>query len=395
MDTPKVYDDWTGNIVNGLDIRSLDIGAIKAARASFGERFPDRAKEAAAWDDQTFLSRAGVFKRGKVTVASLVLLGKKGMDVLPPSLCIRWRLYDTDGVLQDTRIFDGPAVLTSISSVSMICNWSVKTSTGDVVSAYRTSTLLEAVRNAVAHQDYSLGGTIDLVEREGESVTVISNGRFPDRSPESFVKGSPMTGPKRNPFLYSAMAGLGLIPASSSGIRSMYLSQAFRHFPMPDYDILDDRVAVRFSGSRGGSYARVLDLRDDLDITAVIDLDKLAKNRFVPDRRLKALARRGLIEMVGDLPCIASGAGQEVASAYTAGTPQEAVLQLMTDKGWVTRSDVAEILASRDSKELTQEQLKVKATNLLQTMRKQGLITKSDGNTRSARYVMIDGSENE
>lgn len=204
-----------------------------------------------------------------------------------------------------------------------------------------------------------------------------------------------MTGPKRNPFLYSAMAGLGLIPASSSGIRSMYLSQAFRHFPMPDYDIFDDRVAVRFSGSRGGSYARVLDLRDDLDITAVIDLDKLAKNRFVPDRRLKALARRGLIEMVGDLPCIASGAGQEVASAYTAGTPQEAVLQLMADKGWVTRSDVAEILASRDSKELTQEQLKVKATNLLQTMRKQGLITKSDGNTRSARYVMIDGSENE
>ena len=393
MDPPKVYDDWTGNIVNGADVRSLDPGAVKAVRASFCERFPDRAEDAGGWDDQTFLSRAGVFKRGKVTVAAMILLGKQGDRCLPPSVGIRWRLYGTDGDLQDSRMLDGPAVLSMNRAVSMVCNWSVKTGRGDVVSAYRTSTLLEAVRNAVAHQDYSLGGTVELIEKEGESVTVVSRGRFPDRSPESFVKGPPMSGPKRNPFLVSAMAGLGIVPASSSGIRSMYLSQAYRRFPMPDFDICDDRVAVRLSGLRGGSYARVLDLRDDLDIAAVMDLDRIAKNRYVPDRRLKALARRGLIEMIGDLPCIASGAGQEVASAYTSGTPQDAVMELISTKGWVSRSDVAEVLASRDSKDLTEEQLRVKATNLLQTMRRQGLIEKADGSTRSARYVPRSGSD--
>lgn len=395
MDPPKVYDDWTGNIVNGADIRNLDLGAVKAARASFSERFPDRASECASWDDATFLSRAGVFKRGKVTVAALILLGKAGDRMIPPSVCIRWKLMDAEGAVQESRTFEGPAILSCTQAVSMICNWSVKTGRGDVVSAYRTSTLLEAVRNALVHQDYSLGGTIDIVEREGESVTVVNRGTFPDRSPASFVSGPPASGPRRNPFLFSAMAGLGLIPAASAGIRSMYLSQAFRRFPMPDFDICGDRVAVTFSGLRGGSYARVLDLRKDLDLPAIMDLDRIARNRRVPERRIKALARRGLVEIIGDLPCIASGAGQDVASAYTGGTDSEAVMDLIDSKGWVTRSDVAEILATRDAKELTEEQISVKATNLLQSMRRRGLIEKADGSTKSARYVKIEKHENE
>ena len=398
MSAPRLYEDWTGNVVNGADVRNLDPGAIRAARAAFSERFPDRADEAAGWDDPTFLARTGVFKRGKVTVAALILMGKAGDRMIPSSVCIRWRLIDPDGAVVDSRTFDGPALLASTQAVSMVRNWSCRTGSGEseaVVSAYRTSTLLEAVRNAVVHQDYGLGGTVDIVERENESVTVISMGSFPERPPESFVKGPPVGPPPRNAFLYNAMAGIGVIPAVGSGIRSMYLSQAYRRFPMPDFDILGDRVAVRFSGLRGGSYARVLDLRDDLDLKTIMDLDRLAKNRYVPDRRVKALARRGLVEMIGDLPCIASGAGQEVASAYTAGTAQDAVLDLIRAKGFVTRSDVAEVLASRDSKELTEEQLRVKATNLLQTMRKAGLVQKAEGSTRSARYVLTEGGGSE
>lgn len=396
MSAPRLYEDWTGNVVNDADIRNLDPGAVRAARASFCERFPDRAEESRNWDDQTFLSRAGVFKRGRVTVAALILMGKAGDRLLPSSVCIRWRLYDVDGALEDSRVFDGPAILSSSQAVSMIRNWSCRTGTGDsesVVSAYRTATLLEAVRNAVAHQDYGLGGTVDIIERESESVTVVSAGSFPDRSPESFVSGPPVQAPARNAFLYGAMAGIGMIPAAGSGIRSMYLSQAYRRFPMPDFDIVDDRVAVRFSGLRGGSYARVLDLRDDLDFRTVMDLDRVAKNRHVPDRRMRALVRRGLVEMVGGLPCIASGAGQEVASAYTSGTLQDAVLALMDSKGFATRSDVTEVVASRDSRDLTEEQLRVKATNLLQTMRRAGLIEKAEGSTRSARYVRLQGAD--
>ena len=68
---------------------------------------------------------------------------------------------------------------------------------------------------------------------------------------------------------------------------------------------------------------------------------------------------------------------------------------LIRSKGYVTRSDVAEVLASRDGKGLTEEQLRVKATNLLQTMRKAGMVRKADGSTRSARYIASDPSRSD
>ena len=391
MDSPGLYDDWTGNVVNGADMRSLDIGALRAARASFRERFPDRAEESQAWDDQTFLSRAGVLKRGRITVAALILLGKRDSEFLPSTLCIRWRLLGPDGETMDSRTFQGSMLLASAQAVSMIRNWTCQIGTEDSkrqVSAYRNSVLSEAVRNAIAHQDYALGGTIDVVERERESITVISRGSFPQRLPESFISGPPQLNPPRNQFLVSAMAGLGIVPASGTGIRSMYLAQAARRFPMPDFDISDDRVSVRFPGIRAGAYARVLDVRSDIDLRTMMDLDRIAKLRYVPERRLKALVRRNLVELMDGVPCIACGAGQTVLSAFVEGTDEDAVLMLIERNGFVTRSDVADILAARDPKELTPEQVRVKSTNLLQTMRKKGLIVKAEGSTRSARYVI-------
>ena len=396
MDSPGVYDDWTGNVVNGADMRSLDIGALRAARASFRERYPDRAEECQAWDDQTFLTRAGVLKRGRITIASLILLGKRDSEFLPSTLCIRWRLLGPDGEMMDSRTFQGPMLLASTQAVSMIRNWTCQIGVEDSrrpVSAYRNSALVEAVRNAVAHQDYSLGGAIDIVERERESVTVLSKGSFPQRTPESFINGPPQLKPVRNQFLVSAMAGLGIIPASGTGIRSMYLAQASRRFPMPDFDITDDRVSVRFPGIRSGAYARVLDVRGDVDLKTMMDLDRIAKLRYVPERRLKALARRNLVEFMDGVPCIACGAGQKVLSAFVEGTDEEAVLMLIGRNGSVTRSDVADILAARDPKELTAEQIRVKSTNLLQTMRRKGLIEKAEGSTRSARYVLKQESD--
>lgn len=388
MESPGLYEDWTGNVVNDADLRSLDIGAVRAARAMFCERFPSLADESRGWDDRTFLSRAGVLKRGKVTVAALILLGKRDAGVLPDTVCIRWRLIGRDGSVEDSRTFQGPMLLASTQAVSMVRNWTVPSGPeGRQASAYRVSVLQEAVRNALQHQDYALGGTIDVIERDSESVEVVSRGSFPRRTPESFIDGPPQAKVPRNQFLVSAMAGLGAVPASGSGIKSMYLAQASRRFPMPDFDVSDDRVSVLFHGIRAGAYARVLDLREDIDLRTMIDLDRLAKLRFVPERRIRSLVRRGLVEVMDGVPCIASGAGQDVLSAFVTGTEEDAVLDLIDRNGSVTRADVADILAARDRKELSPEQVRVKATNLLQSMRRRGLVEKADGSTRSARYV--------
>ena len=71
-------------------------------------------------------------------------------------------------------------------------------------------------------------------------------------------------------------------------------------------------MSVRFPGIRSGAYARVLDVRGDVDLKTMIDLDRIAKLRYVPERRLKALARRNLVEFMDGVPCIACEAGQKV-----------------------------------------------------------------------------------
>lgn len=390
MTATRLYEDWSGNVVTTATVRNLDPEALRAVRATFEGRYPERIEESRTWDDETFLTKVGVFKRGKVTNAALVLLGKSGDRALPPSVCIRWRLLDTDGRIVDSRVYDGPSSLTVRQAVSMIRNPSCRVRSGDrarEVGTYRTATLIEAVNNAVLHQDYSLGGTVDIVERESESVTVISRGTFPDVRPEAFVTGRVSLPQSRNPFLAKAMVSLGLVPGNGSGIRGMYLSQAFRHFPMPTYSTLDGTVSVTFSGIRGGAYAHALDNREDMDIEMIMDLDRLSKNLYVHPKRLEALERRGIVSRVDGVPCIVVGWGPGTVSRFTKGSDTEAVEDLMADVGSITRADVVAILKARDSKGLTDEQLSVKATNLLQSMRRSGRIKKSEGSTRSARYV--------
>lgn len=390
MTAPRLYEDWTGNVVNGATVRNLDPEAMRAVRATFEARYPERREESSGWDDETFLGRVGVFKRGKVTNAALVLLGKEGDRMLPHSISIRWRLLDTDGRQIDSRVYDGPAVLCARQAVSMVRNPSCKIRSGDrsrEVGTYRTATLIEAVNNAVMHQDYSLGGTVDVIERESESVTVVSRGAFPDVRPESFVTGKATPPPPRNPFLAKSMTSLGIVPGTGSGIRGMFLSQAFRHFPMPTYSFLDSTVSVTFPGIRGGAYAHAMDNRDDMDIEMMMDLDRLAKNLYVQPRRLEALERRGIVSRVDGVPCIVVGWGPGTVSRFTKGSDADAVEDLISEVGSVTRADVVAILRARDNKGLTDGQLSVKATNLLQSMRKSGRISKAEGSTRSARYV--------
>ena len=97
----SVYDDWTGNVVQEADIRSFDPEAVRAVRATYVSEHPDDADAVSGMDDQTFLSHIGVLKRGKVTVASMILMGKASEKVLPSTLCIRWRLLDVDGTVSD------------------------------------------------------------------------------------------------------------------------------------------------------------------------------------------------------------------------------------------------------------------------------------------------------
>ena len=383
----RKYDDWTGNVVPEATVRSLDPSAVRAVRATYESLHRD-SDEIISLDDEAFLTKVGFFKRGKVTNAALVLLGKSSESFVPSSVCIRWRLIGVDGAEEDSRVMERPLLLAARQVVSMVRNTTVQIgSSGRSTSTYRVASLTEAIFNAIQFQDYESGGTIDVVERERESVTVSNIGSFPQIRPETFALSRPTNADDRNMFLRRAMVNSGLIPGAMSGIRGMYLSQAYRHFPLPDFSVTDNRVSVIFPGIRSGPYARILDTRDDLSFETIIDLDRMAKCRYVPEKRISELASQGLVAVFDGVPsliCDESG----VMRRYR-GTDREAVLSLISDVGSVSRSDVVEMLRARGSHELSDSQVSVKATNLLQSMRKEGLVEKVEGSTRSARYRAV------
>ncbi len=391
MSGRSVYDDWTGNIVPDADLRSFDPEAVRSIRATYESEHPGCTDEVRSMNDEGFLSRVGLLKRGKVTIASMILLGKSSEKVLPSTVCVRWRLYDVDGTLIDSRTVNGSMILAIRKIASMISNSTCRIE-GDggptFVSAYRVASLIEAMFNALQHQDYSFGGTIDVIERENESVTVSSRGSFPDVMPESFVKAQNTTFTQRNIYLINAMSEIGLVTSNGSGIRNFYLNQIHRHFPLPRFTLTDDFVSVMFPGRREGAIARALDLRKDMEVQDILDLDRLDSGRYVSDKRMQSLISRGLVTVYDGVPCI-NLSYEDPSSRFGKGSDSDAVLILLKEKGSVTRADVVDILRFRDRKGLTDEQLSVKATNVLQNLRKEGRVEKAEGSTRSARYVAI------
>ncbi|MBE6528223.1 MAG: hypothetical protein E7Z64_03535 [Thermoplasmata archaeon] len=387
----SVYDDWTGNVVHDADIRSLDPEAVRAVRATYLSENPEERERVGAMDDAEFLSSVGVLKRGKVTIAAMILLGKSSEKVLPSSVCVRWRLVDVDGRTVDSRSINGSMVLAIRKVASIISNSTVRIDDGNgqvFVSTYRVASLTEAMFNALQHQDYTLGGTIDVIERENESVTVFSRGSFPDVQPESFVKGQNQTMSSRNTFLINAMTEIGLVPNNGSGIRNFYFSQIHKHFPLPRFMITDDTVSVTFPGRREGAVVRALDIRRDMEVPDIIDLDRLDSGRYISDKRMESLISRGLVTVYDGVPCI-NLSYEDPSSRFSKGCDYDAVMILLKENGSVTRSDVVDVLRFRDRKGLTDEQLSVKATNILQSLRKDGKVRKAEGSTRSARYIQV------
>lgn len=387
-----VYDDWTGNVISGETTRSLDPEAIHVIRTIHASTHPETASDMESLDDQAFLTAVGLFKRGSVTNAAALLLGKQSEKLVPPSVCIRWRLLDVDGRQVDSRVFHGPMILGARSVSSMIRNPSVRIVQGGVskqVSSYRVASLNEALLNAIQHQDYESGGTVDVVEVDGESVTILNRGRFPDVDPERYALGTTHLRGSSNPFLRKALNNIGAVPSNLSGIRGLYLSQIFRHHPLPVYRLEDDRVSVTFKGIRSGDLVRLMDIRDDLDVPTILSLNKISQGRYLSDRSVSELMDLGLVVVDDGVPHIRL----DQNSSFDHGSDRDAVMGLVRSNGSVSRSDVMNLLRSRDRKGLDDNRLSVKATNLLQSLRREGLLRKTDGSTKSARYESVESKE--
>jgi ATP-dependent DNA helicase RecG len=382
--------DWSAQIIPDATIKDLSEEAIKQARLRFAQKNPKLKAEIEKWSNEVFLNKAKITIKGKITNTAIILLGKPESEhfINPATSKITWILKDGDNIEKDYEHFTCPLLLNIEKIYGKIRNLKYRyiadgTLFPEEVDQYDPYIIREALNNCIAHQDYTLGGKIIVVENENATLTFANSGSFIPQSIETVIQADAPEPKYRNKFLADAMVNLNMIDTIGSGIKKMFNIQRKKYFPMPDYDLTNSKVKVAITGKVVDvNYARKIAQMPELSLEEIILLDKVAKNKNLNDEAIKILKSKNLIE--GRKPNfhisskVAVATGEKVDYIKLKGIDNDYIQKIITDYltkfGSAKRSDLENILLNKLSEGLDISQKINKIKNSLQTLKKQGII---------------------
>lgn len=385
----KAY-DWSAEVCPTASLDDLCPEAIHAARAVFAAKNPKLADDAQHWDDVTFLNKAKLTKAGQVTRTALLLLGKEESAHLlnPASPTITWILKDQNGIEKDYEHFSCPLLLSASEVFRKIRNLRYRYMAEaslfpEEVDQYDPFIIREALNNAIAHQDYELGGKVSVVEFEDGRLCFSNLGKFIPGSVEQVIHADAPETRYRNRFLTDAMVNLNMIDTIGSGIRTMFMIQKNRFFPMPEYLLERDQVQVTITGRvLDIGYARKLAELPNLSLDDIILLDRVQKRKPLTDEQVKHLRQQGLIE--GRKPNfhfsarVAQQSDSRAQYILNRGFDDQHYKRMITDYiekfGSAKRSDIDGLLLDKLPEVLDEKQKHHKIKNLLQSLKNHGVI---------------------
>ena len=394
--------DWSKEIVEDATIEDLDEEAIKRARELFSKRQSDRKKAQEVLkklSDIEVLNKAGITIKGKITRTALLLLGKSEakyfFDGFIPR--ITWTLYNADNSVKSYEHFYIPMLMAVDKVYSRIRNVKYRYIAGqqtlfpDEVDQYEPELIKEIINNCIAHQDYRLRGKINVE-------VFINEGAFIPETIEQALEPGYKPPYYRNVFLCNAMVNLYMIDTNSMGIPMMYQIQRDKCFPLPTYDLNTiNRVTVTVYGKiLDKNYTQLLYSNEDLDMRTVFLLDKVQKQEVVSKESFKDLKKKGLVE--GRYPNVfvsfkvADIVGQKAAYVRNKGLDDDICKQLiikaLQSMGEASKRDLMEVLEKALPEVLSDEQKSKKVSNLLQAMKKDGIVV-TTGTNRYAKWYLI------
>lgn len=388
------YRDWSAEIVPTATLDDLDEVAIAKARKMFKKvhsRIP--VAEVNGWSDEKFLSKCGLMIDGKLTRAAIILLGKSFSEYLlrPAVVQVTWTLRDKNKDVVDYEHFSVPYILTVDEILAKIHNLTLREMPGgtlfpDTMKQYDDYTIREALHNCIAHSNYQLQQRINFVENPG--FLYYSNaGSFIPGSLEEVLSTDQPQKFFRNDCLCQAMVHFNMIDTVSRGIKKMFTEQWQRRFPMPDYEIDNDKqqVAVRIYGtSIDERYTNMLKNNDSLTLWDCISLDAIQKGHRIDETVAQDMIQRGLIE--GEAPnyriSLTVAKKTKQLSGYTRVVGLERdkikhmVLQYIQNAGGdgAKRNDIMEYLAGTLPSRNTPEQNGQMVGNILKELAENNLI---------------------
>jgi ATP-dependent DNA helicase RecG len=388
--------DWTAQFVADATLADLDDAAVGKARESFAQKHANSfaPEVVAAWPLATFLDRARLTREGRITRTTLLLLGKaeSAHRLSPHPAQLTWSLVGQERAYEH---FGPPFLLSSTRLYQRIRNIQLRILPQDElvpveVAKYDQKIVLESLHNCIAHQDYTRNGRVVVTELP-DRLVFENEGNFYEGSPDDYITGTKLPRRYRNPFLAQAMAELNMIDTMGYGIHDMYVRQARRYFPMPDYD-LGEAGAVKmtiYGGVVDPAYSRLLIQRTDLPLADVLALDRVQKKLAIPDAVAAHLRKAGLIEGRKPNYFVSASVAKATASVAdyirTRGQDDAFYLKLITDyltvKGEASRAEINQLLLDKLSDALSDKQKANKISTLLTKLRRQGTIANTGSDT--------------
>lgn len=378
--------DWSAIVIEEASIEDLSEEAIAFARIQYKEKNPRLRDEVDNWSNEVFLDKAKVTIKGKITNTAILLLGKAESEhfINPATARITWILKDKENIEKDYEHFYNPFILDVKDVSAKIRNLKYRYIKSDSlfpeeVDQYDPYIIREALNNCIAHQDYTLGGKIIVVENEDGFLTFTNSGKFIPVSVEEVVTSESPEPRYRNTFLVGAMVNFNMIDTIGSGIKRMYNIQRKKFFPLPEYDLSTNKVKVTIYGKVVDvNYARKVAEMPSLSLEDIIILDKVAKQKSISDEQARILKAKKLIE--GRKPNyhissnVASITGEKAGYMKQRGIDdkycQKMILDYLNKFKQGTKKDFDELLLDKLPDVLDEKQKRNKVKNNLQALRK-------------------------
>jgi ATP-dependent DNA helicase RecG len=245
------------------------------------------------------------------------------------------------------------------------------------VDKYDTRSILEALNNCIAHQDYGSNSRI-LVAEQIDKLIFTNAGNFFEGKPDDYTFGDHTPAKYRNQWLATAMVNLGMIARLGYGIHSLCISQMKRFFPMPDYDLSQsNKVILQMYGhSIDENYSKTLIQRGDLTLQEAFLLDKVQKHLEITDHAASELRKKKLVE--GRKPHyfvsrkIAQITGHKAEYSKNKAFEKEKyfdwILKSIKEHGSMSRKDIDNLLWDMLPDWMNEEQKKNRIMNLIQEL---------------------------
>lgn len=380
--------DWTAEVIENATIEDIDEDAIKKAREGYKQRYPKLAKDCDGWDDKVFLDKACLTIDGKITRATLLLVGKEtAAHKLNHIAQIVWKCFQDGQVFGD--IYTIPFIRTTSELLGRIRNYRFKIyPKNSLIPAevwkYDTESILEGMHNSIAHQNYEIGARIIVTETQ-DALKFQNDGNFYEGDYKQYITGEKTPKGYRNPALVKAMVNIKMIDTQGYGIHKMFQSQKDRYLPMPDYDqSTSNEVILNLPGTViDENYSLILLANQSLSLTDAVLLDQVQKGHSISSEAVAMLRKRKLIE--GRMPHIyvskniAQATDQKVEYSKHKGLADKKcealLLESLKDHGSLTKKEIIRLLWDVLPDQLNDKQKNTKVYNILRKLRESGRIS--------------------